>query len=302
MTFCLRFLAVVAIVAVTTPAPRAQKAPAGPPKKNPLLKLAEPWPEADVLEKRRVEAEARPLFKSADTLEFTLTAPFNIINKDHNPESTKRYPGVLTVAGADGTLKSIAVELSARGHFRRMARNCSTVPLRIEFTKGEAAGTVFAGQTTLKLGTGCESSKEFEQITLREYLTYPIYHMLTPLSFRARLARGTYVEEGSLKKTTALRDFHRAGERRGSPQWWKDREPSAHLVHRPRTRNADANDAVRVHDWQHRHVDLGPAQRALRAEPRAHALCRAVRLRPLGHRARAVRGPRSPARPPERGG
>jgi hypothetical protein len=202
MTFRLRFLAVVAIVAVTTPAPRAQKAPAGPPKKNPLLKLAEPWPEADVLEKRRVEAEARPLFKSADTLEFTLTAPFNIINKDHNPESTKRYPGVLTVAGADGTLKSIAVELSARGHFRRMARNCSTVPLRIEFTKGEAAGTVFAGQTTLKLGTGCESSKEFEQITLREYLTYPIYHMLTPLSFRARLARGTYVEEGSLKKTT----------------------------------------------------------------------------------------------------
>ncbi|HEV2985038.1 MAG TPA: hypothetical protein VGX46_11635 [Vicinamibacterales bacterium] len=202
MTFRLRFLAVVAIVAVTTPAPRAQKAPAGPPKKNPLLKLAEPWPEADVLEKRRVEAEARPLFKSADTLEFTLTAPFNIINKDHNPESTKRYPGVLTVAGADGTLKSIAVELSARGHFRRMARNCSTVPLRIEFTKGEAAGTVFAGQTTLKLGTGCESSKEFEQITLREYLTYPIYHMVTPLSFRARLARGTYVEEGSLKKTT----------------------------------------------------------------------------------------------------
>jgi hypothetical protein len=202
MTFCLRFLAVVAIVAVTAPAPRAQKAPAGPPKKNPLLKLAEPWPEADVLEKRRVEAEARPLFKSADPLEFTLTAPFNIINKDHNPESTKRYPGVLTVAGADGTLKSIAVELSARGHFRRMARNCSTVPLRIEFTKGEAAGTVFAGQTTLKLGTGCESSKEFDQITLREYLTYPIYHMVTPLSFRARLARGTYVEEGSLKKTT----------------------------------------------------------------------------------------------------
>ena len=201
MTFRLRFLAVVAIVAVTTPAPRAQKAPAGPPKKNPLLKLAEPWPEADVLEKRRVEAEARPLFKSADTLEFTLTAPFNIINKDHNPESTKRYPGVLTVAGNDGTLKSISVELSARGHFRRMARNCSTVPLRIEFTKGEAAGTVFAGQTTLKLGTGCESSKEFEQITLREYLTYPFYHMLTPLSFRARLARGTYIEEGSLKKT-----------------------------------------------------------------------------------------------------
>lgn len=201
MTLHLRLLAIVAIVVATAPAPRAQKAPAAPPKKNPLLKLAEPWPEADVLKARRHEAEDRPLFKSTDPLEFTLTAPFNIINKDHNPESAKRYPGILTVAGADKTVKTLTVKLSARGHFRRMARNCGIVPLRIEFAKEELAGTVFEGQSTLKLGTGCDSSKEFEQYTLREYLTYPIYHMLTPLSFRARLARATYVEEGSLKKS-----------------------------------------------------------------------------------------------------
>jgi len=201
MTLYLRLLAVAAIVVATAPAPHAQKAPAAPPKKNPLLKLAEPWPEADVLKARRHEAEQRPLFKSTDPLEFTLTAPFNIINKDHNPESTKRYPAVLTVAGEKGAVKTLSVKLSARGHFRRMARNCSVVPLRIEFAKEELAGTVFEGQSTLKLGTGCDTSKEFEQYTLREYLTYPIYHMLTPLSFRARLARATYVEEGSLKKS-----------------------------------------------------------------------------------------------------
>src|SRR5258705_7715315 len=201
MPLCLRWLAIVSIVVVPAPAPRAQKAPAAAPKKNPLLKLAEPWPEADVLKTRRHEAEGRPLFKSTDPLEFTLTGPFNTINKDHNPDSTKRYPGVLTVAGHDGALKNFSVRLSARGHFRRMARNCNVVPLRIEFSKDEVPGTVFDGQSTLKLGTGCESSKEFEQYTLREYLTYPIYHMLTPLSFRARLARATYVEEGSLKKS-----------------------------------------------------------------------------------------------------
>ena len=201
MTLYLRLLAIAAIVVATAPAPRAQKAPAAAPKKNPPLKLAEPWPEADVLKTRRHEAENRPLFKSADPLEFTLTAPFNIINKDHNPESAKRYPGVLTVAGENGAVKTLSVKLSARGHFRRMARNCSVVPLRIEFAKEELAGTVFEGQSTLKLGTGCDTSKEFEQYTLREYLTYPIYHMLTPLSFRARLARATYVEEGSMKKS-----------------------------------------------------------------------------------------------------
>src|SRR5258708_7155548 len=152
MTFGLRLLAIVVLVAATSSPGRAQKAPAAPAKKNPLLKLAEPWPEADVLKARRQDAETRPLFKSSDTLEFTLTAPFNIINKDHNPESTKRYPGVLTVAGNDGALKSISVKLSARGHFRRMARNCSLVPLRIEFPKHEVSGTVFAGHTTPHLG------------------------------------------------------------------------------------------------------------------------------------------------------
>ena len=193
-------IAIVALVCATAALPSAQKA-AAPQKKNPLLKLAEPWPEADVLKARRHEAENRPLFKSTDPLEFTLTGPFNVINKDHNPESAKRYPGVLSVAGANGAIKTLSVKLSARGHFRRMARNCSVVPLRIEFSKEELAGTVFEGQSTLKLGTGCDSSKEFDQYTLREYLTYPMYHMLTPLSFRARLARATYVEEGSMKKS-----------------------------------------------------------------------------------------------------
>src|SRR5215510_4268066 len=163
------FVSAVALIVATTQTPAAQQktAPPGPPpKKNPLLKLAEPWPEADVLKQRRKEAEERPLFKSVDPLEFTLTGPFNTINKDHNPESTKRYPGVLTVTGAGGTAKNLKVQLSARGHFRRMARNCSVVPLRIEFSKDEKddlAGTVFEGQSTLKLGTGCENSKEFEQ-------------------------------------------------------------------------------------------------------------------------------------------
>ena len=82
-----------------------------------------------------------------------------------------------------------------------MARNCSLVPLRVEFPKGGMTGTPFDGQTTLKLGTGCDDSKEYEQITLREYLQYPMFNLVTPLSFRARLARATYVDEKSKKKS-----------------------------------------------------------------------------------------------------
>ena len=197
-------LAILTLVSAAAVTPHAQTAPAAkPPKKNPLLKLTEPWPDADALKARRAEAEARPLFQSTEPLEFTLTSNFGAINKDHNPESTTRYPGVLTVAGKDGKPKDIDVKLSARGHFRRMARNCSVVPLRVEFPKDGMEGTAFEGQNTLKLGTGCEDSKEYEQITLREYLTYPIFNLVTPLSFRARLARATYTDEKSKKKSSA---------------------------------------------------------------------------------------------------
>jgi hypothetical protein len=198
-------LAILFAVGVAVPLSSAQSSvpPQAAGKKNPLLKLAEPWPDADALKARRLEAEARPLFQRADTLEFTLTANFNAINKDRNPESTTRYPAVLTVAAADGTPRNIPVKLSARGHFRRMARNCSVVPLRVEFPKDGMAGTPFDGQNALKLGTGCDDSKEYEQITLREYLQYPMFNLVTPLSFRARLARATYTDEKSKKKSAA---------------------------------------------------------------------------------------------------
>jgi len=128
-------LAILIAVAAAAPLPRAQSSvpAAAPGKKNPLLKLAEPWPDAAALKARRLEADARPLFTGTEPVEFTLTANFSAINKDRNPESTTRYPAVLTVAGVDGAPKNIAVKLSARGHFRRMARNCSVVPLRVEF-------------------------------------------------------------------------------------------------------------------------------------------------------------------------
>ena len=205
MRFAAASFAILIGVSAATLHPGAQSSvpPAAAGKKNPLLKLAEPWPDEAALKARRLEAEARPLFASSAPLEFTLTAPFGVINKDRNPESTRRYPGVLTVTGANGAPANIPVQLSARGHFRRMARNCSVVPLRVEFQRdATTAGTPFDGQTTLKLGTGCEDSKEYEQITLREYVQYPLFNLVTPLSFRARLARATYVDDKSKKKST----------------------------------------------------------------------------------------------------
>jgi hypothetical protein len=178
--------------------PLAQQKAAPPPKKNPFLKLAEAWPEEEVLQARRTEADSRRLFNESEPLAFTLTADFKAINKDRAPESTKRFPAVLTLAGENGAPHDIAVKLGTRGHFRLMARNCDFVPLRLELPK-ETAGTAFEGQTSLKLGTHCRGDKAYENYTLREYLTYRLYTMLTPLSFRARLGRATYVDATTTK-------------------------------------------------------------------------------------------------------
>ena len=182
-----------------TGAPQAQppgKAPAKAAKKNPLLKLIEPWPSAEVLKKRRETAEALPLFANTEPVVVTLTADFKTLNKDRNPESEKRHPAELRVPGAAGAEVTLPVQLSARGHLRRMARTCDYVPIRIEFPKDGRAGTVFARQEALKLIVQCVKGGEYEQFILKEYLAYRLHNVISPhRSFRARLARVNYVDK-----------------------------------------------------------------------------------------------------------
>ena len=192
-----------AVVLCAAAATVAAQNPAPAQKKNPLLKLAEPWPEPAVIDARRTEAVRRPLFQQTEPLPFTLTADFKLINKDRNPESRARYPGVITLTDPRGREQILHVRLSPRGHLRRMARTCGFVPLRLEFVASDTAGTPFEGQTNLKLGTHCQDEKDFDQYVLREQLAYQLLNLVTPLSFRARLARATYVDAKSGKPVAA---------------------------------------------------------------------------------------------------
>jgi hypothetical protein len=194
-------LAAVAMALAIAPLGAQQKdAPAPPPKKNPLLKLVEPWPAPDKMRERRLDAEASPLFAAEEPLAVTIAADFKAINKDRNPESRQRYPASLRVGGAALDVQTaIDVEINARGHLRRMSRTCDYVPLRLTFPKKVAAGTVFAKQEALKLVVQCAGDRVYEQFLLREYLAYRIFNVITPNSFRARLARVSYVDRVSGK-------------------------------------------------------------------------------------------------------
>jgi hypothetical protein len=153
--------------------------------------------------RRKAAAESRPLFASSDPLAFTLLADFGDVQRDRDPESTRTYPATLVVAGGDGADVSIPTRIRTRGHSRRKPTSCTFAPLRVEF-EASPIGTVFEGQGALKLGTHCRDLGDYEQYVLREYATYKILNVLTPRSFRARLAKARYVNANN-KKVVATR-------------------------------------------------------------------------------------------------
>ena len=183
-----------AFLAVAFSSMTGAQGPAQPAKKNPLLKLIEPWPDPETLKQRRLNAETLPLFGSAEPFTFTLAADFKALNKDRDPQSKKRYPGELRIPGEGGADVTLAVQLSARGHVRRMARTCDYVPLRVELPKPGVAGTVFARQEALKLVVQCARGGDYEQYLMREHLAYRLFNVITPRSYRSRLAKVTYVD------------------------------------------------------------------------------------------------------------
>ena len=198
-------LTLLAAIEIAAQAPQ-KTAPAAAQKKTiteRLAKLAAPWPDADALNVRRADAENRALFRGTEPLAFTLESDFSAVNKDRDPNSTKQYPAVIKVAGAGGTETSIPLQISARGHVRRMSVTCSFVPLRLQFPKDGVQGTPFEGPASaLKLVTHCQNEKEYDQNVLREFLAYKVSNILLPRSFRARLSTVTYVDSKNHKPIT----------------------------------------------------------------------------------------------------
>jgi len=193
----MRALVVLLLVILAAPVLAQKPAPPPPPaKKNPLLKLIEPWPTPEKMRERKTDAEALPLFASTEPLAVTLTGDFKALNKDHDPNSKTLYPATLTA----GEGAPIDIQLRARGHLRRMSRTCDYVPIRVEFPKKVTAGGPFAKQEALKLIVQCSGGRDYEQFILREYLAYRIFNVITHSSFRARLARVSYVDRATGKQ------------------------------------------------------------------------------------------------------
>ncbi len=138
----------------------------------------------------------KSLFEANTPLRLTLEAPWSKVVADRAPDSERTaFPGVLRYDGPEGQVQ-LDVEVRTRGRARLDKKVCSFPPLRLEFDKQQAKGSVFQGQKKLKLVTHCRSTPAHEQVALQEYLVYRAYNLLTEHSFRVRLAYIRYVEGG----------------------------------------------------------------------------------------------------------
>ena len=133
-------------------------------------------------------APPKPLFASDAPIQITIQGPMSnlVANRKEVPR-----PGTLTVPGG-GTYP---INLTPRGITRLSGDVCQFPPLRVEFTQPPPPGSLFQGQRKLKLVTHCKKSEDFQQKVLLEYSAYRMYNLMTPQSFRARLANINYVDE-----------------------------------------------------------------------------------------------------------
>jgi hypothetical protein len=201
-------------------------------------------------------AGEKPLFASSDKIHIAIQAPLGTLI--HNRGNEDKIPGTLI----DPSGQSLPITLQLRGITRRTSEVCDFPPLRVEFTAPPPPTSIFAGQKKLKLITHCRNSPAFQQYVLLEYAAYGMYNLLTPHSFRARLADIDYRDESGRPIVSRVGFFleelsdlaHRNGMK---PSHGPDRIPLADLSPPDAARYALFQDLIGNHDWSMRAGPVG---------------------------------------------
>lgn len=143
----------------------------------------------------RQKKAPRQLFANDSVMEFSLTVNLRALLRDRG---TAPVPHAALLSYTNNQQASVQLPLTVkvRGNFRRSLVNCSFPPLLIDLPKKKTKNTVFAHQNKLKLVTHCQ----VDEWVVRESLVYKMYNLLTDLSFRAHLARVTYVDSLNKRK------------------------------------------------------------------------------------------------------
>lgn len=96
------------------------------------------------------------------------------------------------------TWDSIAIELKARGNFRRA--NCYFPPIKIKIKASRAKGTLFEGFKKMKVVLPCLLQKRSNDDVLKEYLAYKLYEPISPVHFKTRLVDLEFIDDPKKKE------------------------------------------------------------------------------------------------------
>lgn len=201
------------------------------------------------------QQSASPLFASSEPVHLVIQAPLTDLARHR--EDRLAVPGTLV----DPAGQSLAISLNLRGITRRLSETCDFPPLRVRFTAPPPPASLFAGQKSLKLVTHCRNAPAFQQYVLLEYATYRMYNLLTPHSFRVRLANIDYRDADGRPLMSRvgyfIEDLHEVAARNGLPlSHAPDRIPVTDLSPADAGRYALFQHMISNHDWSMR---AGPA-------------------------------------------
>jgi hypothetical protein len=124
-------------------------------------------------------------------IDMTLEVDIDSIIELKNTKT--EHPALLRYTDNDGHDVEHAIEVEARGKYRR--RVCDIPPIMLEFSKSKLSAQGLENHRKLKLVTHCyeEDLEEAIQDLLKEFLVYKIFNTLSEKSYRAQLVNLTYI-------------------------------------------------------------------------------------------------------------
>ncbi|MEA3461380.1 MAG: hypothetical protein U9R49_05840 [Bacteroidota bacterium] len=138
------------------------------------------------------------LFDESDPMHITLTLDLKRYQREkHKGE----YMPVQFLYQLNDTMHiEKTMRMKARGEFRRS--HCYLAPFWLNIRQAGVKDEELQNVKRIKIVTHCRGSKDYEEYVLKEYLCYKIYNLISPVSFRVRLVRMTYVDTGRKNKVT----------------------------------------------------------------------------------------------------
>jgi len=142
-------------------------------------------------------------FASEELLEMTLCFDIReFIKSKYNPEYCDAR---ITIRINESDSITQDIKLKARGEMRR--EYCYFPPVMLKFKGDDNESEMTLGKGTLKLVTHCNPSDMFESYLFKEYLTYRLFNLVTPYSFKTRLVKINYVDINKAKNAFTAYGF-----------------------------------------------------------------------------------------------